>query len=52
VGAVYARVAGIADELIVAAGSIAGFVRYETMTGWPVKSVAGNPKSVVFNVKV
>ena len=50
VGAVYARVAGIAAELIVAAGAIAGFVRYETVTAWPVKSVAGNPKSVVFSV--
>ena len=49
VGAVYVRVS---VELIVAAGAIAGFVRYETVTTSLVKSVAGNPKSVVFSVSL
>jgi hypothetical protein len=50
VGAVYVRVS--AELLIVAAGAIAGFVRYETVTTLLVKSVAGNPKSVVFSVSL
>jgi hypothetical protein len=49
VGAVYVRVSA---ELIVAAGAIAGFVRYETVTALLVKSAAGNPKSVVFSVSL